>query len=125
AILVASWGTRALLSINPETLPRWASVSVDGRVLLFAAAMAIVTGLLAGILPSLAVTRVDLQETLKESSRSSAGVFRAGRLRRTLVIAQTALAVMLLIGSGLLIRSLRALQRVEMGFDPHGVITAN
>jgi len=124
AVLVAAWGTRALLALNPETLPPFAHVGVDARVLLFAAGAAALSGLLAGILPSLAVTRVDLNETLKESSRANAGGLRGDRVRRGLVMAQTALAVMLLISSGLLIRSLRAVERVEMGFNPDGVLTA-
>ena len=124
AILVAAWGTRALLSINPEALPPFVHVGVDARMLTFAAVAAAVSGLLAGLLPSLAVTRVDLNETLKESSRTGAGVARGDRVRRSLVIAQTGLAVMLLVGSGLLIRSLRAVERVERGFDSENVMTA-
>ena len=125
AVLVAAWGTKALLALNPEALPPYARVGLDGRVLLFAAAAAGISGLLAGILPSFSVTRVDLNETLKESSRANAGGLRGDRVRRGLVIAQTALAVMLLIGSGILIRSLRAIERVDMGFNPIGVITAD
>lgn len=124
AIVVAAWGTRALLSINPEALPPFATVGVDGRMLMFAAAAAAFSGLLAGLLPSFAVTRVDLNETLKASSRTGAGVARGNRVRRGLVIAQTSLAVMLLVGSGLLIRSLRAVERIDRGFDPANVMTA-
>ena len=124
AIVVAAWGTKALLALNPETLPPYARVGLDARVLFFAAVAAVVSGLLAGILPSFAVTRVDLNETLKESSRGSAGS-RGDRVRRGLVVAQTALAVMLLISSGLLIRSLRAVQRIDLGFNPNGVLTAD
>jgi putative ABC transport system permease protein len=124
AIVVAAWGTRALLSINPEALPPFANVGVDARMLMFAAAAAAISGLLAGLLPSFAVTRVDLNETLKASSRTGAGVARGDRIRRGLVIAQTALAVVLLIGSGLLIRSLRAVERVQRGFDSSNVMTA-
>lgn len=124
AIVVAASGTRALLSIDPEALPPFAHVGVDARMLMFAAIAAAVSGLLAGLLPSLAVTRVDLNETLKESSRTGAGLGRGDRIRRSLVIAQTGLAVMLLIGSGLLIRSLRAVERVERGFDSENVMTA-
>ena len=125
AMLVAQWGTKALLALNPETLPPHAHVGIDARVLLFAAVAAGISGLIAGILPSFAVTRVDLNETLKESTRGSAGGLRGERIRRGLVIAQTALAVMLLISSGLLIRSLRAVQRVDLGFNPDGVLTAD
>jgi putative ABC transport system permease protein len=125
AVLVAAWGTKALLALNPETLPPYARVALDGRVLLFAGVAAGISGLLAGILPSFAVTRVDLNETLKESSRANAGGLRGDRVRRGLVIGQTALAVVLLIGSGILIRSLRAIQRIDMGFNPDGVLTAD
>jgi len=125
AVIVAAWGTKALLALNPETLPPYAHVALDGRVVIFAAVAAAVSGLLAGIIPSLAVTRVDLNETLKNSSRSNAGGFRGDRIRRGLVIAQTALAVVLLVGAGLLIRSLRAVERIDMGFNPDHVLTAD
>lgn len=125
SIVVAGWGTRALLAINPDALPPFAKIGVDARMLMFAAGAAALSGLLAGLLPSLAVTRVDLNETLKESARSGTGSARGDRIRRTLVIVQTGLAVMLLIGSGLLIRSLRAVERVERGFDPSNVMTAS
>lgn len=120
-------GVRALLAISPADLPRLgengSAVGIDGRVLAFTLAISLVTGILFGLVPGLTATRVDLNSALKEgSSRSGAGL-RQGRVRSFLVVAEVSLALVLLIASVLLIRTLVALHAVEPGFDAHHVLT--
>jgi predicted permease len=122
-LVLATWGIDALTSFVPERLPGVSEIHLDGRMLAFTFAVTITTGLLFGVAPALAASRADPAEVLKEGSRGSAGK-RAGRLRRALVVAQVALAFILLVGAGLMIRSLAALTRRSPGFDPSGLLTA-
>jgi putative ABC transport system permease protein len=119
------WGaTRALLAVAPDALPPVGRVAIDPMVVGFALAVSVVGGLLFGLLPAWAGARTNVERTLRETSRSVAGR-RADRFRRALVAAQTALTVILLVGAGLLIRSLDRVQRVDLGFDPENVLLAN
>jgi putative ABC transport system permease protein len=116
--------TPALLALNPDTLPAMFAVRIDRNVLLFSLAMSVLTGLLFGLIPALDAGRANLHGTLKEGGRGSTGGTRGERVRRLLVVAQLSLAVVLLIGAGLLTRSFEQLTRVHMGFDPAHVLTA-
>jgi putative ABC transport system permease protein len=114
-VLIAYLGVPLILSISPEdAIPRATEINLDQSVLLFAAAISILTGVVSGLAPALYVSRPDLQETLKETARSVTG--RQGWLRRGFVVIEIALTLVLLIGSGLLIRSYLQLQQVNPGF---------
>ena len=126
--LVAGWaGIRAVLSINTAGLPRvgeeGALVGLDWRVVAFTLVVSIATGLIFGLIPALQSSRADLTTTLKESAGRSGSGFRQNKMRSALVVVEVALALVLLIGSGLLIRSAMALGGVDPGFDTHNVLT--
>ncbi len=120
-LLLALWGTDLLVRLAPTDLPQLQAVSVDGDVLLFTLAISIGSGLLFGFMPALHISRTDPNEHLKASSRSVTG--GGQRTRRLLVAGELALALMLLAGAGLLIRSFAALQQVDPGFNPDHVLT--
>ena len=122
---LATVGVRALVALAPADIPRIADASVDLRVLLIALVVAIGAGLLFGMVPALQARRVDLQGALKSEGGhgASAGGDRS-RLRAILVIAECALAVMLVIGATLLIKSFWRLQNVDAGFRSEGVVKA-
>ncbi len=126
--LAFGWlGIRALLAVNTAGLPRvgedGAFVAMDWRVLGFTLLVALATGLLFGLIPALQGSRTDLTTTLKESSGRSGTGFRQNKMRSVLVVTEVALALALLIGSALLIRTAVALTRVDPGFDTHNVLT--
>lgn len=115
--------TRLLLRLNPETLPAMFAAGLDSRVLLFSFVLSVATGVLFGLMPALDAARADLHDSLKEGGRGTSGG-RGERVRRALVVVQVGLAVMLLVGAGLLLRSFGELTRVRMGFEPDHVLTA-
>ena len=120
-VALAVWATRALVAAAPEGTPRIEEVAVDGTVLLFALGITLATGLLFGLAPALQASRPNLAAMLKEGARGSRG--RAStRARNFLVVAEIALAVVLLAGAGLLLRSFAQLQKVDLGFQPAGVL---
>ena len=121
-LLVAEWGTKILGVAAAGFVPRIDEIAVDWRVLVFAAVVSLVAGLTFGIAPALRLSRADATETLKEGAR---GTGHAGlrRSRDMLVMTEFALAVTLLTGAGLLLRSLSQLQSVDPGFDPSNVLT--
>lgn len=122
-VALAAAGVRTLLALNPEALPPLFQVGIDGQVLGFSLLLSVVTGVLFGLLPAIDAGRADLHSSLKNQSRG--GTARGSeRARRVLVVAQVALAVVLLIGAGLLIRSFRDLNRLDLGFAPERVLTA-
>jgi putative ABC transport system permease protein len=123
-IAVAAVATRALLAINPRALPAMFTVSTDSRVVGFSILASIVTGVLFGLIPALSVARADLHSSLKDAGRGSSSGRGSERVRQVLVVAQIGLAVMLLIGSGLLIRSFAKLTSASTGFDVEHVLTA-
>jgi predicted permease len=123
-ILLAQWAIDALGALGPEQLPRLQAVSIDGRILLFTLALTLLTGVLFGLAPALQAGQVNLNELLKEGGRSGAGN-RQRRLRDALVVVEVALALVLLVGAGLLVRSFWKLQQVDSGFDHERVLTAN
>jgi putative ABC transport system permease protein len=122
-LLLATWGVDLLLSFAPQDLPRLHEVRLDGRVLAFTFAVALLTGVLFGLAPALATSGADLNETLKEGRRGATGGARRLRLRRAFVITEVALALVLLVGAGLLLKSFWRLQGVDPGFNADGVLT--
>jgi predicted permease len=127
-LLLGVLGIRVLLAVNTADLPRLgpdgAMVPVDWRVLLFTLVLSVATGLLFGLIPALQSTRGDVAATLKESAgRTGSGGFRQNKTRAVLVVSEVALALTLLVGSALLIRTAIALAHVDPGFDPSHVLT--
>jgi putative ABC transport system permease protein len=120
-LLLASWGLQGALKALPQALPRAEEVHLDGLVLLFTLAASVLAGILFGLAPALKTSRADLQETLKEGGRGLSGARH--RAQRVFVVAEMALALVLLAGAGLMIRSLVKLWSVNPGFDPHNVLT--
>jgi predicted permease len=120
----ASWAIAALVRLYPQNLPRLSQVSVDYRVLLFSLAAAIGSAVLFGLFPALQATKINLEESLREGARAGSSA-RHQQFRRSLVMAETALGVVLLVGAGLLIRSFDRLARVDPGFNSHNVLTLN
>jgi putative ABC transport system permease protein len=120
---LAMIGTRVLLATSPQSVPRADEIAVDPPVLLFTLGVSVLTGLLFGLAPLLNLTRRTTNAALREGgTRTTAGRARQ-QLRRLLVVSETALAVILAIGSALMLRSFAALQRVDAGFDPESVLT--
>jgi len=122
-LLIATWGSSFLAHLAGSSIPRVAETSLDTRVLAFTLAASIATAILFGIAPALQLSKLGISETLKEGSRGAGHGAHRNHLRNALVVAETALAVILLSGAGLLIRSLMSLEHVNPGFDPHGIIT--
>ena len=117
----ASILTRAFVSIAPSSLPRVGGIGIDGEVLLFGFVISLATGILFGLVPALRTSRGGLRAALALDSRGSVG--SASRARQVLVICDVALALMLLAGAGLMLRTVERLLRVDPGFDPRGVLT--
>jgi predicted permease len=120
-------GVRGLLALNPGDIPRigesGASVSLDWRVLGFTLGLALLTGIIFGLFPALHALRTDVNSNLKESGARSGTGARQSKTRSLLVIVEMALAIVLLIGAGLLLRTFAALHSVNPGFDPHHILT--
>ena len=123
-ILLASWAVDLIVRFGPGNLPRLLEVSLDLRVLLFTIAVSILTGVMFGLAPAIHCSRVNLNESLKESGGRSSGGRATTRTRGALIVFETASALVLLIGAGLLISSFVQLLRVPPGFDPEGVVVA-
>ncbi len=122
-LLLALWGTRALLALGPKNMLGTAPVNLDWRVMEFTMVVSLATGILFGLGPSLVALSSNLIETLKEGSREARSGRHGNRLRAALVIAEMSLAVILLVGAGLLVRSFRLLTSVDPGFNPHNLLT--
>src|SRR6267143_1405428 len=122
-LLLAVWGIDSLSSLLPASLPRGNPISVNSRVLLFTFALALLTILIFGLLPALQAAKAEVREALNEGGRSGIGSRKQGRMRRLLVIAEVALALVLLVASGLMVRSFIKLRQVDVGFTEHNVLT--
>jgi len=120
-LLLASWGTQAALAMLPATLPRANEISLDGRAFLFTAVISVLAGALFGLYPALQLSKADVQETLQEGGRGESGVRH--RVHGLFVVTEMALALVLLCGAGLMIRTLERLWSVNPGFDARGVMT--
>ncbi|MEK6323120.1 MAG: ABC transporter permease [Acidobacteriota bacterium] len=123
-LLLASWAIDLIVKFGPSNLPRLLDVSVDGRVLMFTFAVSVATGLIFGLAPAIHSSRVNLNESLKESGGRGSGGRASKRMRGALIVFETASALVLLIGAGLLINSFIRLLRVPPGFNPEGVVVA-
>ncbi|HKI00960.1 MAG TPA: ABC transporter permease, partial [Thermoanaerobaculia bacterium] len=121
-VMLAFWATRALVARAPKGIPRLEEIGLDGTALLFALLISLVTGVLFGLAPALQTSRTDLSRVIREGTRGSKGR-GSTRARSVLVVAEMALAVVLLAGAGLLIRSFLRLQEVSPGFKPEGAVT--
>jgi putative ABC transport system permease protein len=122
-VLLSQWGTRVLASLTLDTLPRMAGVHIDFVVLAFAVAISLGSGVLFGLAPALQLSKPDLNTVLRDEGRGSTGSRSRHRAGGVFVIAQVALSMVLLVGSGLMIRSFARLQTVDLGFDPAHVLT--
>jgi predicted permease len=123
-VALAFWLVRLTPSVLPKSLlDGIAEIAVDWRVLLFALAVSLLTGLLFGLAPAWRASRVDLHATLKEGGRGSGGGSHTGRLRAVLVAGEVALSLALLVGAGLMVRSMLAMYSSETGLDPENVLT--
>jgi putative ABC transport system permease protein len=126
-LMIGSLGIRALLAQSPGNIPRigenGTAVSPDLRVLLFTLGIAVLTGVAFGLVPALASSKADLNTPLKESSSRTGSGFRQNKARAAMVIVETGLALVLLIGSALLIRTFLALRSVQPGYETHNILT--
>jgi len=122
-LLLAKLSINALVRLGPEQLPRLQMISLDGRILAFTLLISLLTGLLFGMAPALQSLKLNLNESLKEGGRAASSGRRQRRTRGALVVAEVALALALLLGAGLLMRSFLKLQRTDPGFNPEGVLT--
>jgi predicted permease len=119
-LLLAAWGTRAALNVLPSALPRAQEIGLDARVLVFSLLISFLAGILFGLTPALKMSGIGVSETLKEGGRGISGARH--RTQNAFVIAEMSMAVVLLIGAGLMLRSLTRLWQVDPGFNPHNVI---
>ncbi|HXW18120.1 MAG TPA: ABC transporter permease [Candidatus Acidoferrales bacterium] len=120
-LLVSAWGTHAAVSLLPQHLPHAEQIGFDGRVFLFAAAISIISGILFGLAPALRTSQPSLQASLQEGGRGASGARH--RAQGMFVVVEMAMALVLLIGAGLMIRSLVRLWGINPGFNPHHVAT--
>jgi putative ABC transport system permease protein len=124
-LLLAVWWSDLLIALGKEDIPRAIHVGLDWRVLAFTGGVSLLTGLIFGLVPALHASKTELTESLKEGGRSGSSGARRNVMRSVLVVSELAIAVVLLIGAGLLIQSLWRLQRVETGLNPNNVLTFN
>jgi putative ABC transport system permease protein len=122
-LLLAYWGTRALVALSPADIPGVESVAIDAKVIVFLLGITLLTSLVFGLVPALQASAVNLSDTLKESGRGASDGRQGNRLRSALVVSEFALALTLLIAAGLMIRTFYALESVDPGFNPHGVLS--
>ncbi len=122
-VLVAWWGTKALVALSPPALIDLKSVGVSLPVLAFTLGLSLLTGIVFGLIPSLEATRFDLQDSLKEGGKNVGGTSRSHRVRSLFVVTQVALALVLLVGAGLLVKSFNRLQSVDPGFNANNLLT--
>jgi putative ABC transport system permease protein len=121
--LLALWGVELIVKLSAGSLPPTAHVGIDATVLGFTLLVSLLTGVLFGLAPAFRTLKLNLSESLKEGARNAGEGSQRNRTRNLLVVLESALAVVLLIGAGLLIRSLLQLQNVSPGFDPRNVLT--
>jgi putative ABC transport system permease protein len=122
-LLLARVGTGLLVTVSPTILPRAAEIAVDARVLAFTAGIAVLTGILFGLAPAVHMARADLNAALRDGGRGNSVGFQRNSLRSVLVMGEVALALVLLSGAGLLMRSFYRLESVDPGFDASDVLT--
>jgi predicted permease len=121
--LLAVWSLDFLKTIGSQTVPRIGETNIDMTVLLVTLGVSVLTGILFGLIPALASGKPELTEALKEGGRGSTSGIRRNRIRNALVIAEVAIALVLLVSAGLLMKSFVRIQNVNPGFNPHGIVT--
>ncbi len=122
-LVLARWGVAAFVALAPEGLPRAAEIGIDGRVLAFTLVASVAASLLFGVLPAVQASRIDLNLSLRQGGRGASG--GGSRFRSALVVAEIALAVALVVGAALLVRSFVALSHVELGFTTERVLVVH
>src|SRR5262249_19462549 len=122
-LLLAKWGTSLLVSLKPEELERYSGISLDARLFVFVFGVSLLTGAIFGLIPAIGSARADGAETLKESGRGLSGGRLTRGLRDGLVVAEFALALILLVAAGLLIKGFARLQTVNPGFTATNLMT--
>ncbi|HEX5731670.1 MAG TPA: ABC transporter permease [Blastocatellia bacterium] len=122
-LMLAVWGADLLVALNPRDIPRAEEIGIDGRVLAFTLLVSLITGVVFGLVPALQGSKVDLSSSLKEGSRGLSSSPHHNRAQRLMVVSEIALAIVLLVGAGLMIKSLLRLTEVSLGFDPENVLT--
>ena len=123
AIVLAFWATSLLVSFKPENLPRVTEIGVDGRVLGFTLGISVLTGLIFGLVPAWTASRSQVGDALKEGGRSSTAGSARQRLRSAFVVVELAVALVLLVGAGLLVKTFWNLRSVDPGFNPENLVT--
>ena len=123
--LLAMWGVEFLVRLSPGNIPRLSEVRISWQVLLFTFGISILTGVIFGLIPALHATNPNLTESLKEGGRSSTEGLRGARLRNALVVAEIAIALVMLVGAGLMIKSFIRLQGVDPGFKPERILAVD
>jgi putative ABC transport system permease protein len=119
-LLLAKWGTAAAIAAVPRSLPRAEEIGIDFRVLLFTLSISVITGIVFGLVPALKSSRTNIGETLKDTGRSVSG--HRSRIQAIFVVGEMAMALVLLVGAGLMLRTLVRLWGLDPGFNPHNVI---
>ena len=122
-LFLARFGMTLIVKVLGDRIPRFMVVELDAQVLLFTLLLSVAAGILAGLIPAVRFTRADVNEALKQAQSRGSSDARGGQTRRLLVVSEVALSLVLLIGAGLMIRSLWELRKVPPGFDPHNVLT--
>ncbi len=122
-LLLSRWSVAALVALSPANLIGVDQVGVNGKILAFTLGISVLTGVIFGLAPALEASRINMNDTLKESSRGTAGSSRGRRLRDALIVAEVGLALVLLVGAGLMVRSFLRLQAVNPGFDAANLLT--
>ena len=122
-VAIAYWGLNALIAFAPQDIPRLNQIGIDGRVLGFSLLVSILTAIIFGLVPALQASKPDLNESLKEGGRGATTGVQGKRVRNALVVAEVAIALVLLIGAGLMIRSFLFLRQVNVGFNPDNLLT--
>jgi putative ABC transport system permease protein len=123
-LVLASWGLDTMLAVWPRALPRSTEMGLDGTVLGFTMGLAVLTGITFGLAPALRATSTQIEEALRDDTAGSGGSRQRRRVQGTLIVAEVALALVLLVGAGLLVRSFITLNRVNPGFDTRDVLAA-
>lgn len=122
-LIFAVWGVDLMVAALPNEIPYWLNFDFDGRVFLFALGIGVISSVLFGLLPALQSSNPQLVDVLKEGGRSGGGGVKGQRVRNSLVVAEVALALVLLIGAGLMMRSFMHLQKTDIGMDPSRTLT--
>jgi putative ABC transport system permease protein len=124
-LLFAWWGTEAVVKLVPEDLPRLAEINIDLSVFAFTLLTSMTTGIVFGLAPALQASKIEMTDAMKEGARGGGVSRRRARLRAALVVSEIAIAIVVLIGAGLLLRTFSKLQRVDLGYDASHVLTAS